>query len=76
VGISGSASSGIGAATARKLALRGFHLLAGVRRDRGADAIRRPAIEPLIVDISNPDHIRALATRVHGHLSPGQCGRS
>jgi NAD(P)-dependent dehydrogenase (short-subunit alcohol dehydrogenase family) len=29
-------------------------------------AIRRPGIEPLIIDITNPDHIRALATRVHG----------
>jgi NAD(P)-dependent dehydrogenase (short-subunit alcohol dehydrogenase family) len=55
------ASSGIGAATARELARRGFHVLAGVRRDQDADAIRGPGIEPLIIDITNPDHIRALA---------------
>ena len=60
------ASTGIGAATARELARREFHVLAGVRRDRDADAIRGPGIEPLIIDITNPDHIRALATRVHG----------
>jgi NAD(P)-dependent dehydrogenase (short-subunit alcohol dehydrogenase family) len=60
------ASTGIGAATARELARRGFHVLAGVRRDRDADAIRGRGIEPLIIDITNPDHIRALATRVHG----------
>src|SRR5215472_6020085 len=36
------ASTGIGAATARELARRGFHVLAGVRRDRDADAIRAP----------------------------------
>lgn len=59
-------STGMGAATARELARRGFHVLAGVRRDRDADAIRGPGIEPLIVDITNPDHIRALAARVHG----------
>ena len=59
------ASSGIGAATARELARRGFHVLAGVRRDQDADAIRGPGIEPLTIDITNPDHIRALATRVH-----------
>ena len=59
------ASTGIGAATARELARRGFHVLAGVRRDRDADAIRGPGIEPLILDITHPDHIRALATRVH-----------
>ena len=59
------ASSGIGAATARDLARRGFHVLAGVRRDRDADAIRGPGIEPLIIDITNLDHIQALAARVH-----------
>jgi NAD(P)-dependent dehydrogenase (short-subunit alcohol dehydrogenase family) len=59
------ASTGIGAATASELARRGFHVLAGVRRDRDADAIRGPGVEPLIIDITNPDHIRALATRVH-----------
>jgi NAD(P)-dependent dehydrogenase (short-subunit alcohol dehydrogenase family) len=31
------ASTGIGAATARELARRGLHVLAGVRRDRDAD---------------------------------------
>jgi NAD(P)-dependent dehydrogenase (short-subunit alcohol dehydrogenase family) len=60
------ASSGIGAATARELARRGFHVLAGVRRDRDADTIRGPRIEPVIIDITNPDHIQALATRVNG----------
>jgi NAD(P)-dependent dehydrogenase (short-subunit alcohol dehydrogenase family) len=60
------ASTGIGAATARELARRGFHVLAGVRRDQDADAIRGLGIEPLIIDITNPDHIRALANRVHG----------
>src|SRR6516162_1281860 len=38
------ASTGIGAATARELARRGFHVLAGVRRDRDADAIRGPQL--------------------------------
>src|ERR1700752_1329576 len=59
-------STGMGAATARELARRGFHVLAGVRRDRDADAVRGPGIEPLIIDITDPDHTRALATRVHG----------
>lgn len=59
------ASRGIGEATARELARRGFHVLAGVRRDEDADTLRGPSIEPLILDITNPDHIRALASRVH-----------
>lgn len=60
------ASTGIGAATARELAGRGFHVLAGVRRDEDAEAIRGPGIEPLIIDITVAGHIRALATRVNG----------
>src|ERR1700712_2481742 len=57
-------SSGIGAATARELARRGFHVLAGVRRDRDADAIRALGIEPVIIDVTDQDHIQALAARV------------
>ena len=34
------ASTGMGAATARELARRGFHVLAGVRREIDADALR------------------------------------
>ena len=60
------ASTGIGAATARELARRGFHVLAGVRRDRDAESIRATGIEPLILDITYPDHIQALITRVRG----------
>jgi NAD(P)-dependent dehydrogenase (short-subunit alcohol dehydrogenase family) len=59
------ASRGIGEATARELARRGFHVIAGVRREEDADTLRGPGIEPLILDITNPDHIRALAARVH-----------
>jgi NAD(P)-dependent dehydrogenase (short-subunit alcohol dehydrogenase family) len=62
------ASTGIGAATARELARRGYHVLAGVRRDRDADAIREPNVEPVIIDITKPDNIEALAARVHGDL--------
>lgn len=60
------ASTGIGAAAARELARRGFHVLAGVRRDQDAAAIRGPGVEPLILDITEPDHIEALVTRVNG----------
>jgi NAD(P)-dependent dehydrogenase (short-subunit alcohol dehydrogenase family) len=59
------ASTGIGAATARELASRGFHVLGGVRRDSDADALRAPGLEPVILDITDAEHIRALAERVH-----------
>ncbi|MFE3601508.1 SDR family oxidoreductase [Streptomyces sp. NPDC059142] len=58
------ASTGMGASTARQLARQGFHVLAGVRRDRDADAIRSTGVEPVILDITDPAHVEALATRV------------
>ncbi|MGM1017091.1 MAG: SDR family NAD(P)-dependent oxidoreductase [Actinomycetota bacterium] len=58
------ASSGIGAATARNLAARGYHVLAGVRRDEDADAIRSDLIEPITLDITVPGHVTALAARI------------
>ncbi|MFC8964893.1 SDR family NAD(P)-dependent oxidoreductase [Streptomyces sp. NPDC057094] len=58
------ASTGMGASTARELARRGFHVLAGVRRDRDADAIRATGVEPVILDITEPEQVEALAARV------------
>ncbi|MGW4797562.1 SDR family oxidoreductase [Nonomuraea sp. NPDC004297] len=58
------ASTGMGASAARELARQGFHVLAGVRRDRDADAIRTTGVEPIMLDITEPEQVRALATRV------------
>jgi NAD(P)-dependent dehydrogenase (short-subunit alcohol dehydrogenase family) len=58
------ASTGMGASTARELARQGFHVLAGVRRGRDADAIRSTGIEPVILDITKPEQVAALAARV------------
>lgn len=58
------ASTGIGAATARELATRGYHVLAGVRSERDAEAIRADGIEPVILDVTRPDHVRALVDRI------------
>ncbi|GAA3464336.1 SDR family NAD(P)-dependent oxidoreductase [Saccharothrix longispora] len=60
------ASTGMGASTARELARRGFHVLAGVRRDHDADAIRSTGVEPIILDITEPEQVEALAARVAG----------
>ncbi|MDR7128057.1 NADP-dependent 3-hydroxy acid dehydrogenase YdfG [Algoriphagus sp. 4150] len=46
-------STGIGNATAKELASCGFHVLAGVRREIDADAIRGKNIEPVMLDITN-----------------------
>lgn len=56
----------MGAAAARELARQGFHVLAGVRRDRDADAIRSSGIEPVILDITRSEQVKALAARVAG----------
>lgn len=58
------ASTGMGAATARELAGRGYHVLAGVRRTSDADAVRRDHLEPVILDITDPHHIDALVDRI------------
>ncbi len=60
------ASTGLGASVARELARRGFHVLAGVRRDRDADAIRSTGVEPVMLDITEPEQVQALAARVAG----------
>ncbi|MEN3614793.1 SDR family oxidoreductase [Plantactinospora sp. ZYX-F-223] len=64
------ASTGLGAATARELARRGFHVLAGVRRDSDGKPLRAAGVEPVILDIANPDHIAALAASVERDPRP------
>ncbi|GAA1657252.1 SDR family NAD(P)-dependent oxidoreductase [Actinoplanes couchii] len=64
------ASTGIGAATARQLAARGYHVLAGVRDDREAGTIRGERIEPVLLDITVGEHVDALAARIAG--DPGR----
>jgi NAD(P)-dependent dehydrogenase (short-subunit alcohol dehydrogenase family) len=58
------ASSGIGHATVRALAARGFHVLAGVRREADADQLSGACIDPVILDITDPAHVAAIAERV------------
>ncbi|PRY39655.1 SDR family NAD(P)-dependent oxidoreductase [Umezawaea tangerina] len=58
------ASTGIGRATAKRLAADGFHVLAGVRRQADADRLAAPGIEPVILDITDEAHVAALAERV------------
>jgi len=58
------ASTGMGAATARELAGMGYHVLAGVRRDVDADALRADGIDPHILDITDESDVAAIARRV------------
>lgn len=58
------ASSGIGRATAIRLAADGFHVLAGVQRPADADGIRTANIEPVLLDITAESDIADLVTRL------------
>ena len=58
------ASTGIGAATARELAQRGFHVLAGVRREEDAIALRAANIEPIMLDITDDVGVAAVVRRI------------
>ena len=60
-------STGIGAATAIRLANLGFHVFAGVRRDEDAKVARKGAngnVTPLMVDITDAAMIAAAAKNV------------
>ena len=57
-------STGIGHATAQRLAKDGFHVLAGVRRPEDGDKIRASNIEPVMVDITKAETLQSLAARI------------
>ena len=58
------ASTGIGRATMRHLAQAGLYVLAGVRTDAAAEAVAAEGVEPVRIDIADPDQIAGLAQRV------------
>jgi NAD(P)-dependent dehydrogenase (short-subunit alcohol dehydrogenase family) len=62
------ASTGIGRASALRLARAGFDVLAGVRREEDGAALRTEdgRIEPVLVDVTDAGQIAALAERVGG----------
>ncbi|SDI92610.1 NADP-dependent 3-hydroxy acid dehydrogenase YdfG [Frankineae bacterium MT45] len=60
------ASSGIGAATARRLATEGFHVYAAARRRDRLDALvaENPGIEAVTLDVTSPESVAELAGRL------------
>jgi NAD(P)-dependent dehydrogenase (short-subunit alcohol dehydrogenase family) len=62
------ASTGIGRATALRLARGGFDVLAGVRREEDGAALRGEdgRIEPVLVDVTDAGQVADLAERVAG----------
>lgn len=58
------ASSGIGRSTARQLADDGYHVLAGVRKRVDAERLAADNLEPVLLDITDPAQVAAVADRV------------
>ena len=71
-------SSGIGRATALRLAAAGQHVYAGVRNPADGDQLARSAaggeLTPLILDVTDSSHIAAAAAVVSGHAVAGLDG--
>jgi NAD(P)-dependent dehydrogenase (short-subunit alcohol dehydrogenase family) len=64
------ASSGIGEATARGLAARGLHVLAGVRSSAAAERVGGERIEPVTLDITNDEQVARVAEQVEADGRP------
>jgi NAD(P)-dependent dehydrogenase (short-subunit alcohol dehydrogenase family) len=64
------ASSGIGRATALRLAARGWHVYAGVRKAADGAALAEDAaaeLTPLLLDVTDPAQITAATQAIAGH---------
>ncbi len=64
------ASSGIGRATALRLAEAGWHVFAGVRRTADGDALQQAAAEvtPVLMDVTDTDQIAEVIASVAEHV--------
>ncbi len=64
------ASSGIGRATALRLAASGYHVFAGVRKPADATALAEAAageLTPLLLDVTDAEQITAAVKTIEGH---------
>jgi NAD(P)-dependent dehydrogenase (short-subunit alcohol dehydrogenase family)/pimeloyl-ACP methyl ester carboxylesterase len=72
------ASSGIGRATALRLAAAGHHVYAGIRRTVDGDALVRDVtsgqLTPVILDVTNAEQIADAATLIARHTANGLNG--
>lgn len=58
------ASTGIGRATAQRLAGKGYEVVAGVRTEAAGEELRTERITPAVVDITSPEQVSALRDHV------------
>jgi NAD(P)-dependent dehydrogenase (short-subunit alcohol dehydrogenase family) len=62
------ASSGIGLASALRLANAGWRVYGGVRTEEAAAALREQGVAPLLLDVTDADQIASAATAVGAEL--------
>src|SRR6476620_4189798 len=70
-------STGIGRATALRLAGSGWRVFAGVRKEADAESLRQEAsgnLVPVILDVTDPDQIAAAAELVERESDGGLDG--
>ncbi len=60
------AGSGIGLATARLLAAKGFRVYGGVRREEDAMRLRQEGVEPLLLDVTREEDLLRARGRLEG----------
>lgn len=65
------ASTGIGEATARRLAGKGFQVFAGVRKEADGERLRAAGATPLTIDVTDSGTIAAAAEQVRASLGDG-----
>jgi NAD(P)-dependent dehydrogenase (short-subunit alcohol dehydrogenase family) len=65
------ASTGIGEATAKRLAAEGFDVLAGVRKQTDADRLQAAGVKPLTIDVTDQVTIDAAAAQVADAVGSG-----
>jgi NAD(P)-dependent dehydrogenase (short-subunit alcohol dehydrogenase family) len=65
------ASTGIGEATATRLAAAGFDVFAGVRNDADAERLRGAGLKPLTIDVTDQATIDAAVSQVTAALAGG-----
>jgi len=71
------ASTGIGRATALRLDASCWKVFAGVRREADAESLRAeasPHLVPVILDVTEPDQIAAVAGQLEGEIDGGLDG--
>lgn len=71
------ASTGIGRATALRLAGSGWKVLAGVRKEADGESLRAeasPSLVPVILDVTEPEQIAAAAERIERESEGGLQG--